>query len=122
MEFSDLGKHCSDCKRQDFLPFYCKKCEKYYCSDHRTHHECAIQTVQTPVKKSSKKYKKKIELKCNLCKKHLKSYLAFKCKNCKKTFCIEHRYLDIHNCKNSKNSRSKNYKNHKNLSKLCRVH
>ena len=39
MEFSDVGAHCSDstCKQQDYLPFKCETCDKFYCLNHRFH-------------------------------------------------------------------------------------
>lgn len=37
----DVGKHCDFCRQNDFLPFYCDDCNKYFCSSHRhkeSHH------------------------------------------------------------------------------------
>jgi hypothetical protein len=31
----------SNCNiKEDFLPFQCKKCNQYYCQEHRNNHEC----------------------------------------------------------------------------------
>ncbi|KAL5480125.1 hypothetical protein EMCRGX_G023747 [Ephydatia muelleri] len=37
----DIGKHCSvtSCKRLDFLPFICEKCEGVFCVEHRRERE-----------------------------------------------------------------------------------
>jgi len=44
MEFSNLGKHCSEptCRQKDFLPFNCKFCLNMFCLDHREtkEHKC----------------------------------------------------------------------------------
>jgi AN1-type zinc finger protein 2 len=33
----NIGKHCAneDCNQLDFLPFECKLCKSFYCSEHR---------------------------------------------------------------------------------------
>ncbi len=40
----NVGANCAYkyCQRKDFLPFYCHKCSKTYCLEHRTYqaHEC----------------------------------------------------------------------------------
>ena len=55
MDFSDLGKHCYYCNRQDYLPFQCDCCNKYFCKEHWKEHNC---------KKKVIKYK---NIKCPLC-------------------------------------------------------
>ena len=40
MEFTDLGKHCDFCNKQDYLPFNCDKCKKYFCKEHWKQHNC----------------------------------------------------------------------------------
>lgn len=37
-----VGKHCSFCRRLDFLPFECSRCTAVYCLDHRSPqaHQC----------------------------------------------------------------------------------
>ena len=43
MEFSDLGKICYFCKRQDYLPIECDNCHKFFCSEHSSmdSHKCS---------------------------------------------------------------------------------
>jgi predicted nucleic acid binding AN1-type Zn finger protein len=42
MEFSDLGKMCNFCNRQDYLPIKCDNCHKFFCSEHSSmdSHKC----------------------------------------------------------------------------------
>ena len=40
MEFYDLGQHCFFCKQQDYLPFKCINCKKFFCKEHKNAHEC----------------------------------------------------------------------------------
>ena len=116
MDFSDLGKHCYYCNRQDYLPFQCDCCNKYFCKEHWKEHNC---------KKKEIKYK---DIKCPLCFKkfileesedennyiskhfdvscsYFKEKCCFKkckeynylneCIKCKKKYCISHRH---HEC------------------------
>ncbi|KAJ7976794.1 Zinc finger AN1 and C2H2 domain-containing stress-associated protein [Quillaja saponaria] len=45
-QFPDLGKHCTveDCKKIDFLPFTCDRCNQVFCLEHRSYikHQCPI--------------------------------------------------------------------------------
>lgn len=117
MEFDHVGKRCCECNFQDFLPFYCNMCNKYYCKEHRKDHIC--------IKKNSQKYKtincpmcfkdfileededennyilKHFENNCSAfkekcsftnCNNH--QYLL-KCSKCNKKYCIKHRH---HSC------------------------
>ena len=45
MEFSDLGKHCRFCNRQDFLPFKCNDCHNYFCKEHWKDHNCVTKKM-----------------------------------------------------------------------------
>ena len=121
MQFSNLGKHCSDCKKLDFLPFYCNECKKYYCSSHRTHHECVCnRPITNKTATTTSPPDKKIKMKkCCFCKKRFMNYLIIKCNNCNKNYCVKHRYLDTHNCKKSKHVLKK-YKKMKIL-RSCKV-
>ena len=42
MEFAHLGKSCSLCNTQDFLPFTCDSCYSVFCLEHRSYiaHKC----------------------------------------------------------------------------------
>lgn len=37
-----VGKHCFACKCNDFLPFQCDGCKRFFCAEHREygHHDC----------------------------------------------------------------------------------
>lgn len=116
MEFSDLGKRCHYCNRQDYLPFQCDSCNNYFCKEHWKCHNC---------NQKKKEYK---NIKCPLCFKkfileenedennyiskhfdnscsYFKEKCSFKkckecnylteCKKCKKKYCISHRH---HEC------------------------
>ena len=116
MEFSDLGKSCHYCNRQDYLPFQCDSCNNYFCKEHWKCHNC---------NQKKKEYK---NIKCPLCFKkfileenedennyiskhfdnscsYFKEKCSFKeckecnylteCKKCKKKYCISHRH---HEC------------------------
>lgn len=91
MEFSNLGKHCFICRQQDFLPFFCNFCEKYYCLEHRNH-DCNI-----PSKNIPKKSKPKNLNRCQQCRK--KVLVPIICQTCQRKSCIQHRF---HDC-NTKN-------------------
>ena len=42
MEFAHIGKSCSLCNTQDFLPFTCDSCYSVFCLEHRSYlaHKC----------------------------------------------------------------------------------
>ena len=107
MEFPSVGKHCHECNQLDFLPFECKRCENNFCRKHINldKHNCP----GTP------RYKYKNEIKpiniqynypCSYknCKK--KEYINLLCRNCKRNFCINHRYPDDHKCHLRKEKKS----------------
>ena len=94
MEFSDLGKHCKYCNRQDYLPFLCDNCNEYMCKDHRRplDHECK----KIPKNKSAPKIKQKI-IRCKKCKRSAKYKIA--CNKCTEILCEAHRLPEHHDCK-----------------------
>lgn len=51
----DIGEHCFQCNKRDFLPFTCPKCQKVLCGDHWDHHECDPTPAQTLLAKPSKR-------------------------------------------------------------------
>jgi len=99
MEFDNLGKKCSfiECGRQDYLPFFCEFCKKYYCLEHRTidKHKCPIDNKIINIKKT-----KSVFYKCELCKE--KQLFELKCSKCNKHVCLKHRYQDKHHCVKNK--------------------
>jgi len=42
MEFAHIGKSCTFCNTQDFLPFTCEACQSIFCLEHRSYlaHNC----------------------------------------------------------------------------------
>ena len=94
MDFYDLGKHCKECKRQDYLPIMCDVCSNYYCKDHSSidNHKCISK------KNDIKEKSNDIKFKCSLkgCKK--KDYFEIKCFDCNKHHCLKHRYKESHLC------------------------
>ncbi|GME91695.1 unnamed protein product [Ambrosiozyma monospora] len=45
----DIGSHCIVCRKLDFLPFKCPKCNVSYCSDHRldfNEHVCKVDDIK----------------------------------------------------------------------------
>ena len=117
MEFSDLGKHCEFCKRQDYLPIKCNLCHKYFCKEHSSFdsHNC-LEYKKNNIKKGKRKKTSSIYTEsCSFknCKK--REIIKFECKLCKKNFCINHRMPEGHNCiflkKNNINYIKKNKEN-----------
>lgn len=128
MDFVDLGRHCalSSCKQQDYLPFTCPHCGLATCLDHRKpeHHDCVrpppeAKTVNCPIcsrilpipvgKNADVIVDYHIRLGCKqrrTVKPHSCSVQGCKrkevheniCRNCKLTFCLNHRFPLDHNC------------------------
>lgn len=46
MEFCDLGKHCEQCRIQDYLPFICTHCNRYFCKEHMNNHDNCLLTEE----------------------------------------------------------------------------
>jgi hypothetical protein len=111
LEFPDFGKHCFECNQLDFLPYDCKDCSHYYCSDHSLNkHPCIIKPI----------LKKSLVTSSPILKKHfidvtqdqlIKKYNCFasncnkstnfkdkfmKCVDCKQLCCVAHRHHDTH--------------------------
>ena len=116
MEFSDLGKHCKFCNRQDFLPFRCNECQNYFCKDHWKDHNCCVKkTIYKNIKcplcfkkfiiednQNEDEYiSKHMDNTCSYfkekcCFKKCKEYNYLnECSKCNKKFCIIHRH---HGC------------------------
>jgi len=90
----DIGAYCSytECNREDFLPFECKFCKKFYCLDHRQpdNHFCKKQNQQLKKRLNIKKFP------CIVCKKNTQTFSP--CKFCNKNVCLTHRFQDVHPC------------------------
>lgn len=103
MEFSDVGEHCSDptCKQQDYLPFKCNMCNKYYCLDHRKH---GCEDKDNNVIVEEKRFVSSI---CS--QKRCKEYILVDniCGQCNKNYCIKHRF---HGCEEKKIVKEENKK------------
>jgi predicted nucleic acid binding AN1-type Zn finger protein len=96
MEFSDLGAHCFKCNKQDYLPFKCNKCFKFFCLEHKSFDSHNCSSINSPdLFIPKKKVKKNI---CHICNKN--EIIELKCKVCNKVTCITHRHSDDHNCTN----------------------
>lgn len=95
MEFCDLGMHCSlkECNRQDYLPFQCKYCKKFYCLEHRfpfKHYCSELEKTKNKIPIPTRKTKNY----CVVCKKDTK--IEMKCVMCQKNTCLVHRHY--HTC------------------------
>ncbi|ETW44453.1 hypothetical protein PFLG_01054 [Plasmodium falciparum RAJ116] len=134
--FSDLSKECDmeGCRNHDFLPYKCEYCKLIFCEFHRNAEEhlcsklkdmelntvvlCEYCGIVLPDKKEDIQnhliykclYKKKTKsiLMCNKrdCKKVLNGINNYICKKCRKSFCLPHRYSDVHNCIKSDEEKS----------------
>ncbi len=107
MEFSDVGKHCYYCKQQDFLPFQCERCQRYFCLTHKEPdaHECECLVVNKTKTKTKTKTKinttRVTKYKCSVpgCKQRMS--FSNICTGCGKHHCLRHRYPDLHQCKSN---------------------
>lgn len=109
MEFSSLGKNCYKCNNLDFLPVFCTKCNQFYCKDHykKNKHNC-VSDNDDPynvnlLSESNDKKESIYKYNCNYRKCKTKEIIELKCRNCNKTFCKKHHYLEIHKCINKEN-------------------
>ena len=118
MDFSKIGAICFHCKKQDFCPIKCDKCNNMFCFKHsnKDTHNCPVKDIKLEF------------IKCPMCKKILKvvdsvditvskhldneciklhpnKYCSVKkckykhkilCKKCNKNYCINHR--NNHKC------------------------
>eukprot|EP01084_Bolivina_argentea_P023753 44365_1 len=119
MEFSDVGCYChfNLCRQYTFLPLQCAGCNYEFCKKHidKTDHQCTQRAELTS--KQIKSTKNNISYKCsyNGCKK--KELIDIKCKQCKLTFCLSHRFSDCHDCTGPIPEEKKHKKQHKNKNK-----
>ena len=103
MDLYEIGHICQYkyCGIRDFLPFFCERCNKYYCLKHKDYetHEC--NGVQLNLKLKPK-YKKKTSRKyvCNHSDCKEKNIVEILCMSCNKHYCLKHRYKEIHKCHN----------------------
>lgn len=115
MEFADLGTHCffDLCGQQTFLPLECRCCSRLFCKlhvDEESHHctQFAIKEAASKreVKANIKRIKKsKINIpiyKCHRRKCKKMEWIKIQCKQCLLTFCIKHRFHDLHQDRISK--------------------
>ena len=119
MEFSNLGKHCEICNKQDYLPFEYKCCNKFYCLEHRNLHVCKnIENSENIVKT----IKKKKQYKCKECHEKYNKLLLKKCTKCEYKFCYKHIKECNHSCYiNCQKRRLKYYEKHNKTNKTCLV-
>ena len=122
MQFEDIGKHCTNCKRKDFLPFKCAACDKYYCTEHIKKHECVEATIPSkyfiecpmcyklltcePVEDPNMVWELHHEIgcvesktRCDTCGKLFSEFKTFKCTYCSKINCDSHR--STHKCESA---------------------
>lgn len=97
MEFYNLGRHCSLCKAQDYLPFKCEHCNNWFCSNHRLieDHKCSkyVSNSRYSDKVNHVKFARNCEYK------KCREDQITQCKFCKKSFCLNHRFEQDHKCK-----------------------
>ncbi|SBS84699.1 zinc finger protein, putative [Plasmodium ovale curtisi] len=94
--FSDFIKKCEleGCRNHDFLPFKCEYCGMSFCELHKKaqDHACSM-LAQIDIKKV---------VLCEQCNVALPDVLndinTYICRECKKNFCLPHRYCFSHNC------------------------
>lgn len=93
MEFSNLGKHCSKCKQQDYLPFECDYCNKILCKEHRSgsNHKCIHEDTLKNIKKEKKP-------RCTNCKRKIRYSDRSSCSLCRYKYCKKHITFENHNC------------------------
>jgi hypothetical protein len=54
----DIGKHCTICRKLDFLPFVCPKCEESFCTNHRIEfnsHKCILEEQELKIARLNNK-------------------------------------------------------------------
>ncbi|SBT72279.1 AN1-like zinc finger family protein [Plasmodium ovale] len=126
--FSDFIKKCEleGCRNHDFLPFKCEYCGMKFCELHKKaqDHACSM-LAQIDIKKvvlceqcnvalpdKPEEIKKHLIYKCphkkkktpvmicnhQGCRTVLNDINTYICRECKKNFCLPHRYCFSHNC------------------------
>lgn len=116
-----------ECNQLDFLPFKCSKCRGSFCLEHRTmaSHQCKHVDDDNRKALVCPKCKRVLLVKSptddDVLQRHLKSgcmslvstsvkmgcskrgcgngeYIPFKCKACRKNYCVKHRFPCQHSC------------------------
>lgn len=109
MELPDLGKNCSVCNRNDYLPFKCSYCDKIVCIDHKTNHgaECPLNSPkfqadnhQVPLDFQS------LKKACDFCHKITLKLELVECPQCGGSHCLYHRHQVQHGCKQLQESQA----------------
>lgn len=93
----EFGRKCqfTNCNIVDFLPFYCRECNKYYCLNHRTY--CSHNCINNPNNRQNKIIKKKKKKYiCNFPNCNKRGIILSLCNKCNKYYCIKHRFHDLH--------------------------
>ena len=103
MEFDHIGKRCSICKKQDYLPFDCHCCDKIYCKEHYKEHRKTI----TFTKKITTSKKNKQIVYCQKCFNRIELGFFYSCSKCKKFMCIKCRLPEDHDCECLKKNKKK---------------
>ena len=97
-EFVNVGKHCElkDCNRQDYLPFKCNNCNRWFCIDHwgLDNHVCTIKSKIIITEKVEKIYTHN----CSVKKCKINELIPIICPKCEKNYFFKHRLPTIHNC------------------------
>jgi predicted nucleic acid binding AN1-type Zn finger protein len=104
MDLAQIGAHCSvsSCNVLDFLPITCK-CEGIYCSQHISpdRHDCPI--LKASIASDLPTFEDQLR-RCDVdgCKKlslrSASSNANETCAACSKSFCVEHRHPESHQC------------------------
>lgn len=103
MELPHLGKNCSICNRNDYLPFKCSHCDKIVCIDHKFDHgpQCPLQ--QTPSSTTlniieDNKVPSDLQGACGFCHKITLRLELTQCECCNINHCLHHRHQVQHDC------------------------
>ncbi|KAI9729747.1 MAG: hypothetical protein M1834_006698 [Cirrosporium novae-zelandiae] len=118
-DLEELGAHCQAefCGQLDFLPFKCLSCKKTYCLDHRTEtaHKCPHAGEWAAARRKanasssmtsipSQKPTLATAKQCShpKCKTYINTLQnpSVHCTTCNREYCLKHRMLEDHNCKN----------------------
>lgn len=98
MELPHIGQHCFVCNKNDYLPVRCSYCDKLLCLEHKSNHSDCPLNEKTfhldyiePVTS--------IREPCFFCKKPFMKLKLVECNQCRKSFCLNHRHQNEHDCK-----------------------
>lgn len=117
-----IGSHCQDpyCNQLDFLPFKCASCSGTFCLDHRseTAHRCPkagewarkrseLSQSQSNITAGGRRLGDEEEKKtpcagkgCKIVTNTVGRNPGVKCETCRRTYCLNHRLKEDHDCKN----------------------